>query len=101
MAEDPDSVLEWLQEFYLSNCDGDWEHHAGITIATLDNPGWSVDFDLKGPVLANKAFQPVRIERSETDWIDCRVEGKLFRGAGGPHNLTELLTVFRDWVTNS
>jgi len=98
MAEGSDSVLEWLQRFYLSNCDGEWEQKSGITIATLDNPAWSVDVDLKAGL---EKFAPLRIERSETDWIDCRMEGNRFRGACGPNNLTELLTLFRDWQTKA
>ena len=100
MAKSSDSVLAWLEEHYLSQCDAEWEHQSGYTIQTLDNPGWIVDFDLKGP-LQNKMFQPVKIQRSENDWIDCRIEGKIFRGAGGPKNLTEVLVIFRNWATNS
>lgn len=36
-------VFQWLQEWYIQNCDGDWEHCYGIKIGTLDNPGWSID----------------------------------------------------------
>ena len=35
------SIINWLEEWYVSNCDGDWEHTFGITINTIDNPGWS------------------------------------------------------------
>jgi hypothetical protein len=100
MAEASDPVLEWLQRFYLSNCDGEWEHQFGITIATLDNPGWSVDVDLKDG-LENKYFEPLQIERSETNWVHCRIEGNKFRAFGGPNNLTELLVLFRDWAGNN
>lgn len=31
-------ILKWLENWYSSNCDGDWEHLYGITIRTLDNP---------------------------------------------------------------
>ena len=100
MAENSDSLLEWLQDFYLSACDGDWEDGVGYTIATLDNPGWSIDFDLENTALEDRPFKPVRIERSEHDWVQCRVDPKLFQGRGGPKNLTELLTIFRDWATS-
>ncbi len=96
MAESPESLLEWLQEFYLSKCDGEWEHGTGLTISTLDNPGWSIDFDLEGTPLQSKEFKPVKIERNEDDWIHCRVQANLFQGRGGPKNLTELITVFRE-----
>ena len=100
MTENADSLLEWLQEFYLSVCDGQWEHGVGYTIATLDNPGWSIDFDLENTPLESKSFKSVRVERMESDWVHCRVDGTLFQGRGGPKNLTELLAIFRDWATD-
>ena len=101
MTENPNSLLDWLQEFYLSECDGQWEHGVGYTISTLDNPGWSVDFDLEATSLENKEFNSVKFERAENDWVHCRVEANLFQGRGGPKNLTELLTIFRNWATAS
>jgi hypothetical protein len=34
-----DEIRE-LQQWYLAQCDGDWEHEWGVQIGTLDNPGW-------------------------------------------------------------
>ena len=39
--------LEWLEQWYEKTCDGDWEHIYGISIDTLDNPGWRVRIDLR------------------------------------------------------
>ena len=39
-------VLNAVNEWFQSQCDGDWEHDYGITIETLDNPGWSVEIYL-------------------------------------------------------
>ncbi|TMB85990.1 MAG: hypothetical protein E6J45_14585 [Chloroflexi bacterium] len=36
---DSDDPLALLQHWYLSRCDGEWEHQRGITIESLDNPG--------------------------------------------------------------
>jgi len=33
--------LKWLQQWYSEHCDGAWEHGFGITIETIDNPGWA------------------------------------------------------------
>ena len=41
------SNIEWLQQWYQKNCDGEWEHLYGIEIETLDNPGWHVKIDLE------------------------------------------------------
>jgi hypothetical protein len=101
MTGNPNALLDWLQEFYLSECDGQWEHGVGYTISTLDNPGWSVDFDLEATTLETRTFDGVRIERTDDDWVQCRVEGNIFQGRGGPRNLTELLTIFHDWAVAS
>ena len=34
-----ENMLEWLMNWYESNCDGDWEHSYGVKIESLDNPG--------------------------------------------------------------
>lgn len=94
-------MIEWLEEWYLSNCDGDWEHCYGIKIGTLDNPGWTVSVDLHETKFEGKDFNTIDIERSHNDWVYCKVEKNAFKGAGGPKNLKEMLTIFRDWVTKN
>ncbi len=91
-------ILKWLQQWYHSNCDGEWEHDWGVTVETLDNPGWSVFIDLSETRMEGVEFQETKIDRSEHDWIYCRVEEGKFKGAGGPFNLIELLEVFQTWV---
>lgn len=102
-------LITWLQNWYAAQCDGDWEHDYGVQIDTLDNPGWSVVINLAGTSLEGAKFQPVdESYRSEDDWIHCRlleehplgdgVRGPHFAGAGGPHNLSEILRIFREWV---
>ncbi|HWD26537.1 MAG TPA: immunity 53 family protein [Rhizomicrobium sp.] len=87
-------LLDWLQRYYRSQCDGTWEHQSGFKIDTLDNPGWSIRFAIDETDLADVPFAPVHIERSEHDWVICRVQDGKFEGAGGPQNLT----IFRAWV---
>jgi Immunity protein 53 len=36
----------------LGHCDGDWEHSSGVSIGTIDNPGWSLDVELAETNLA-------------------------------------------------
>ena len=43
-------IINWVEDWYQSNCNGDWEHQYGITIETTDNPGWSVKIDLKNTI---------------------------------------------------
>ncbi len=91
-------LLVWLQEFYFRQCNGDWEHIFGVKIGTLDNPGWLMDISLEETEMEAVTFDPIKIERSEHDWVICRVEKKKFLGDGGPRNLIELLTIFKNWV---
>jgi hypothetical protein len=93
------NTLARLQQWYAAQCDGHWEHAYGVKIDTLDNPGWSVTIDVEGTPLEGRPFEKVEIDRSDADWIDCRVEKGRFQGAGGAGNLDELLTVFLDWAS--
>lgn len=93
-------ILERLQEWYSFQCDGDWEHYCGISIDNLDNPGWMVTIDLQETEVENKSFQEVKVERSENDWIICRVEDNKFKGDGGPRNLAEVLETFLNWAAS-
>ena len=79
-----DNVFELLQEWYLNQCDGDWEHEFGIQIDTLDNPGWLVNIDLFGTDCEGKKFSEVNHETSEDNWYQCCIKNGRFNGAGGP-----------------
>lgn len=50
------SPLTWLQEWYYSQCDGDWEHCYGVKIYASDNPGWCVNIDMLGTSVEGKEF---------------------------------------------
>jgi Immunity protein 53 len=101
LAASSDNLLAWLQDFYLSLCNGEWEHEFGFQIENLDNPGWFINFSLEDTPLDNVPFDSVVIERTEHDWIHCKVEDKAFKGRGGPKNLIELITVFRTWAEST
>ncbi|MFF2158114.1 immunity 53 family protein [Paenibacillus chitinolyticus] len=93
-------ILRWLQEWYTSHCNGDWEHDSGIRITTIDNPGWYVSINLSETELAVRQVDVVQIERTDDDWVHCKIEGGCFSGAGGPGNLEEILRTFYHWATN-
>lgn len=93
--------LEGLQKWFKSNCNGDWEHSYGISIYTLDNPGWAVDVDLAETALELVAYLPTRVERTDQDWVWCKVENRKFMGRGGTGNLGELLLIFCQWANSS
>jgi hypothetical protein len=90
--------LSWLQDWYCTCANGDWEHQYGIKIETLDNPGWRVDIDVADTCLSTKPFSRMKKEKDETDWLHCWVENRKFKIACGPSNLDQGLEVFRNWV---
>lgn len=90
--------LDRLQKWYLSQCNGDWEHTYGVTIENIDNPGWTLSVQLADTSLHESNFEPRSVQRSDADWIHCAVSDMQFRGSGGAQNLTEILRVFLDWA---
>jgi hypothetical protein len=91
-------ILAEIQHWYLSQCDGTWEHAEGITIDTLDNPGWRVKISLKGTIWESKPFQEVVRLEPEVNWVRCWIEGNAFQGAGGPNQLEEIHRTFLEWI---
>lgn len=91
------NTLKWLQEWYIQNCDGDWEHCYGVKIGTLDNPGWFIDIDLIDTNLEDEEFEKIILQRSENDWIHCHIVDGVFKGYGGPLNLEEIIESFQTW----
>jgi hypothetical protein len=95
--------------WYLSQCDEDWEHQYGVSIGTLDNPGWQLTIDLEHTSLEGKFFDPIseNVAKSQTPrgldgnlgWMVARVEGTKFKAYGGPRDLTRLIEAFRSWAT--
>jgi hypothetical protein len=89
--------LDKLQRWYLSRCDGDWEHCLGVKIETLDNPGWHIRINLKGSQSESSTVNWVKIDRTESDWMHYRVNNKEFYSACGPLNLSEAIETFLEW----
>ena len=99
--------LVWLMAWYESHCNGEWEHHNGISLESLDNPGWLLAVDLKGTALETTPFQPVAEGNPHQSWWPgeawpCwwdvkRVEDR-FMGACGAKDLGRVLAIFRHWA---
>ena len=97
MLDEPRDALYLLQRWYAAQCDSEWEHSYGVSIETLDNPGWSVRIELTGTELAaldNRDW--ARSERSEHDWLHWRVADAIYEAACGPTNLNEAIVAFLD-----
>ena len=93
-------ILDGLQDWYLSMCNGDWEHTYGIKIENIDNPGWAVTVELMDTPLYQVKFDAIEIQRAEeNDWTLCRVEDGIFKGDCGPRNLKEVLRIFLEFAS--
>jgi hypothetical protein len=94
--------LQWLTEWFKDRTDGEWEHAFGITIATLDNPGWSIRIDLSGTALCEVSFASE--EQKDGDcWSRFGKDdpGGVFHAAGDATALPKMLARFRTWATAS
>jgi hypothetical protein len=96
-----DDPLHRLERWYRGQCDGEWEHHYGVKIDTLDNPGWHVAIDLAATSLDGRSFQGTDMEWAEDDWITSRIEADgRFHSYCGPTNLWGAVKEFLDWAEN-
>lgn len=95
-----DTLLR-LQTWFANQCNGEWEHSYGVRIETIDNPGWTVAIELSNMNLGQRSFNEVAINRSETDWVKCRVRDGVFEGFGGVANLIEIINIFLAWSEGS
>jgi len=88
-------MIKWLQDWYSSNCDGEWEHENIIKIQSLDNPGWLLEIeilDLSSKVSLKKWNI---FELSEENWIGYDVDNNKFTASGDPTKLEALIKIFK------
>jgi len=91
-------ILKWLERWYTDNCNGNWEHSYGITIETLDNPGWDIKIDLKDTVLEKEKIEYEFNKKNENDWYGIKIEDSVFSAFGDPNKLSFLLELFKKFV---
>jgi len=87
-------ALGALQDWYEKQTNGDWEHQHGVSIETIDNPGWRLQIDLNETALAMKPFPSVERQSGVADWVRCWIDNSTFHAAGGSRNLTEMIETF-------
>jgi hypothetical protein len=98
------NALQSIQQWYRSQCNGDWEHSYGIKIDNIDNPGWAVKIDLRDTELEQADFDQVsygggdQSDVSGDDWLMCHRTAHEFEGCGGPTKLEEILCIFLKWA---
>ena len=96
------SALQRLRQWYKAQCDGDWEHSYGVSIGTLDNPGWRLEIDLTDTPLQYKSFIEVKSDYEHGEnWLTCFLRDGKFQGACGPDRLEEILGIFLEWAEDS
>lgn len=93
--------LEALQKWYLGQCDEDWEHSYGISIETLDNPGWMITIDLFDTELENIVLDRTISRKSELDWVQYEIQDNKFISCGGPLNLNEMIKYFLSMIKSA
>jgi hypothetical protein len=91
------SVLTELQDWYASQCDGDWEHEYGIKISTLDNPGWWVSIRLGETNLEDIPFEEINTKAADGRWMMMRVRDQTWEAACDPSGLETALAAFIAW----
>ncbi|MES1181234.1 MAG: Imm53 family immunity protein [Flavobacterium sp.] len=69
-------ILNWLQTWYQSQCDGHWEHSYGIKIDTVDNPGWFITIDLDGTKWSDLDLESELIEKNKDDWFFIKLKNR-------------------------
>lgn len=89
------NAIEFLQHWYAAQCNGDWEHEYGITVSTLDNPGWRVSISLVGTALFGVSMNEIRTELAPDNWMVCFLRDGEFQGCGDPTKLESILCVFQ------
>ena|ERR1700730_8959113 len=93
--------VEFLQSWYQAQANAEWERVHGVTIETLETPGWMVTIDLAGTTLNGRTMAPVQDEYSAGDWLLCDVEHNQFCGQGDPQKLLVILEIFQRWATEA
>ena len=91
-------VLDWIQNWFKNNCDGQWEKSEVIQITTLDNPGWEVEIDISNTSIANTTINWILNEHSKQDWYGVKIEDQKFTAAGDSGKLKFLLGLFKEMV---
>jgi Immunity protein 53 len=94
------SILLKLSDWYKSQCNGVWEHESGISISTLDNPGWQITIDLTGTDCNPSSRDWLPLELNDGKWVHTRIEDGRFYGFCDPSSLEFVLSRFLVEVAN-
>lgn len=88
--------IGWLVDWFQAECDGDWEHSFGVSLTTLDNPGWAIKIPLSETEAEGREFE-IRDDESAR-WFHVWSDGQRLQGACGVDALPELLDSCRTFL---
>ncbi|OQX97511.1 MAG: hypothetical protein B6I24_08570 [Bacteroidetes bacterium 4572_128] len=91
--------FQWLENWYESHHDGDWEHTYGIRIETIDNPGWKIEIDIAETKFENLEQIFCLIENNENDWHGIEIKNKKYTAVGDIKKLDFLIGKFRNIIS--
>ena len=91
-------LLSKLEDWYQSQCNGDWEHQYGVRIDCLDNPGWVLRVDLKGTDIEGTSMLPLIVDNGDNDWMYCEVKDAQFVACGDPKKLKSIIKTFLNFA---
>ena len=94
-------IINWLEDWLESNCDGGWEHLYGVDNKTIDNPGWHLKLNILDTLYEDVTFDDITIDRTEHDWVRCKKSDGNIDCAGGPRNLNEMLGIIKKWMEDN
>lgn len=91
-------MIDWIEKWYSDRCNGDWEHSYGITIKTLDNPGWDIIIELTDTGIELIDEDWTYKKNDENDWYGYKITDNIFYGSGDPYKLNFLIKLFKEKV---
>lgn len=91
-------IIDWIQNWFKDNCNGDWEKGEAIQIITIDNPGWEVEIDISTTSIASINLEWILNETSPQDWYGVKIENQKFTAQGDSDKLEFLLGLFKEMI---
>lgn len=83
--------------WYVRECDDDWEHSYGVKIDLRET-------SLEGRTFAAEHGEPasdIHEWREKGSWWIAKANGTSFSAACGPTDLSSVIGLFRDWSESS
>jgi hypothetical protein len=88
-----DGLINGIVEWFLNECNGDWEHENQIKIETVSNPGWLVKIDLRNTSMENIKYEKNSVDKND-DWYFISIKDMQFLASGDMNKLGFILSEF-------